>query len=122
MLARVSFIGQGQSAYEAGTQPRLGPGGVLWVSLPMARPGIVAGLSLALMEALADFGAVSVFNFDTFTTAIYKSWFGFFDLQRGAAGIHPADYCTDRDARRTALPQPCALHRIRAQWRQRRFT
>ena len=43
----------------------------------MARPGIVAGLSLALMEALADFGAVSVFNFDTFTTAIYKSWFGF---------------------------------------------
>ena len=36
------------------------------------------------MEALADFGAVSVFNFDTFTTAIYKSWFGFFDLQSAA--------------------------------------
>jgi iron(III) transport system permease protein len=50
----------------------------------MARPGIIAGLSLALMEALADFGAVSVFNYDTFTTAIYKSWFGFFDLRSAA--------------------------------------
>ena len=50
----------------------------------MARPGIIAGLSLALMEALSDFGAVSVFNFDTFTTAIYKAWFGFFDLNAAA--------------------------------------
>ena len=85
MLARVSFIGQGQSAYEAARSLGLGPWGAFFrVSLPMARPGIVAGLSLALMEALADFGAVSVFNFDTFTTAIYKSWFGFFDLHSAA--------------------------------------
>ena len=85
MLARVSFLGQGPSAYEAGRSLGLGPwAAFLRVSLPMARPGIVAGLSLALMEALADFGAVSVFNFDTFTTAIYKSWFGFFDLQSAA--------------------------------------
>ena len=46
----------------------------------MARPAIGAGLALALMETLADFGAVSVFNFDTFTTAIYKTWYGFFSL------------------------------------------
>lgn len=39
----------------------------------MARPAIGAGLALAIMETLADFGAVSVFNFDTFTTAIYKT-------------------------------------------------
>ncbi|MCB1786590.1 MAG: iron ABC transporter permease [Chromatiaceae bacterium] len=85
MLARVSFLGQGQSAYEAARSLGLGPWGAFFrVSLPMARPGIIAGLSLALMEALADFGAVAVFNFDTFTTAIYKAWFGFFDLQSAA--------------------------------------
>lgn len=85
MLARVSFLGQGQSAFEAARSLGLSP----WqafsrVSLPMARPAIIAGLSLALMEALADFGAVAVFNYDTFTTAIYKAWFGFFDLQSAA--------------------------------------
>jgi len=85
MLARVAFLGQGQSAYEAGRSLGLGPWAAFFrVSLPMARPAIIAGLSLALMEALADFGAVSVFNFDTFTTAIYKSWFGFFDLHSAA--------------------------------------
>ena len=85
MLARVSFLGQGQSAYEAARSLGLGPWAAFFrVSLPMARPGIIAGLSLALMEALADFGAVAVFNYDTFTTAIYKAWFGFFDLHSAA--------------------------------------
>ena len=54
------------------------------VALPMARPAIGAGVALALMETLADFGAVSVFNFDTFTTAIYKTWYGFFSLSSAA--------------------------------------
>lgn len=54
------------------------------VGMPMAKPGIIVGLSLVLMETLADFGAVSVFNFDTFTTAIYKAWYGFFNLQAAA--------------------------------------
>lgn len=85
MLARVSFLGQGQATYEAARSLGRGPWSAFFhVSLPMARPGIIAGLSLALMEALADFGAVSVFNFDTFTTAIYKAWFGFFDLNSAA--------------------------------------
>ncbi|MGB5467435.1 MAG: iron ABC transporter permease [Sedimenticolaceae bacterium] len=85
MLARVSFLGQGRSAYEAGRSLGLGPWAAFFrVSLPMARPGIIAGLSLAMMEALADFGAVAVFNYDTFTTAIYKAWFGFFDLHSAA--------------------------------------
>ena len=51
------------------------------ISIPTARPAIVAGLSLALMETLADFGTVAIFNYDTFTTAIYKAWFGLFNLQ-----------------------------------------
>jgi len=36
------------------------------------------------METLADFGAVSIFNYDTFTTGIYKAWFGFFSLSAAA--------------------------------------
>lgn len=56
----------------------------LHVGLPMAKPGVLVGLSLVMMETLADFGAVAVFNFDTFTTAIYKAWYGFFNLEAAA--------------------------------------
>ncbi|MGD8309848.1 MAG: iron ABC transporter permease [Chromatiales bacterium] len=85
MLSRVAFLGQGQAAFEAARVLGMGSWSAFFrVALPMARPGIVAGLSLALMEALADFGAVSVFNFDTFTTAIYKAWFGLFNLEAAA--------------------------------------
>jgi iron(III) transport system permease protein len=49
------------------------------VALPLARPAIVAGLSLALMETLADYGTVSYFGIGVFTTGIFKAWFGFGD-------------------------------------------
>ncbi len=44
------------------------------VALPLARPAIAAGAGLALMETLADFGAVKHFAVDTFTTGIYQAW------------------------------------------------
>jgi iron(III) transport system permease protein len=44
---------------------------VVW---PMARPAIIAGATLVTMETVADFGAVSYFAVDTFTTGIYKAW------------------------------------------------
>ena len=82
MLARTAFLTQGRSTLEAAQTLGYGPIGVFWrVALPMARPAIVAGTSLALMETLADFGTVATFNYDTFTTAIYKAWFGVFSLQ-----------------------------------------
>jgi iron(III) transport system permease protein len=85
MLARTAFIAQGRSTFDAARSLGLSTWASFWrVSLPLARPTMVAGLSLALMEALADFGAVSVFNFDTFTTAIYKTWFSLFDLHSAA--------------------------------------
>ncbi len=85
MLARTAFMAQGRSTFDAARSLGLGTWASFWrVSLPLARPAMIAGLSLALMEALADFGAVSVFSFDTFTTAIYKTWFGFFDLRSAA--------------------------------------
>jgi len=44
------------------------------VALPLARPAIAAGIALALMETLADFGVSSYFGIQTFTAGIYKSW------------------------------------------------
>ncbi|MCG6976707.1 MAG: iron ABC transporter permease [Acidiferrobacterales bacterium] len=85
MLARTAFMGQGRNVLDTGRVLGLSPwASFLRISLPMARPAIAAGIALALMETLADFGAVSIFNYDTFTTAIYKAWFGFFDLAAAA--------------------------------------
>lgn len=85
MLARAAFSAQGHSLFETGRVLGLSPYGAFWrVALPMARPAIAAGVALALMEALSDFGAVSIFNYDTFTTAIYKAWFGLFSLTAAA--------------------------------------
>lgn len=81
LLARNAFLTQGKRALEAAQLFGLGNWTSFFrVALPMARPWIVAGLTLVLMETLADFGAVSIFNYDTFTTAIYKAWFGLFSL------------------------------------------
>ncbi|WP_236903769.1 ABC transporter permease [Comamonas serinivorans] len=44
------------------------------VALPMIRPALVAGLALALMEVLADYGVVTYFGIQTFTAGIYKAW------------------------------------------------
>ena len=85
LLARGAFKTQGKRAMEAAQS--LGwsqTSSFFKVALPMARPWIAGGLLLVLMETLADFGAVSIFNFDTFTTAIYKAWFGFFSLPAAA--------------------------------------
>ncbi|WP_367111099.1 ABC transporter permease [uncultured Psychrobacter sp.] len=85
LLARQAFLSQGRRAIEAGQMLGLNRSQVLFrLALPQALPWIIGGLLLASMETLADFGAVSVFNVDTFTTAIYKAWFGFFSLTTAA--------------------------------------
>lgn len=85
LITRNAFLTQGvrtlEVAQSMGYNRRQG---FFRVALPMARPWIAGGLMLVLMEALADFGAVSIFNYDTFTTAIYKAWFGFFSLSAAA--------------------------------------
>lgn len=81
MLARSAFLNQGRKLMDAGRLLGLNRRQAFFkVAIPVARPAIVAGLALALMETLADFGAVSVFNYDTFTTAIYTAWNGLFNL------------------------------------------
>ncbi|WP_242678725.1 ABC transporter permease [Psychrobacter pygoscelis] len=85
LLARQAFLSQGRRAIEAGQMLGLSRLQVFFkLALPQALPWIIGGLLLACMETLADFGAVSVFNVDTFTTAIYKAWFGFFSLTTAA--------------------------------------
>ena len=82
LIARNAFLTQGKHALEVAQSLGLSPTvGFFRVALPMARPWIVGGVMLALMETLADFGTVAVFNYDTFTTAIYKAWFSLFSLQ-----------------------------------------
>ena len=85
LLARQAFLSQGRRAIEAGQMLGLSRSRVFFrLALPQALPWVIGGLLLAAMETLADFGAVSVFNVDTFTTAIYKAWFGFFSLTTAA--------------------------------------
>ncbi len=49
------------------------------VVIPMARPAIIAGLTLALMETLADYGTVQYFGVTTFTTGIFRTFYGLGD-------------------------------------------
>ncbi len=84
LLARGAFQQQSVCLLEASrTLGHSLSRGFLHLALPMARPAIVAGIALALMETLADFGTVQHFAVRTFTTGIYEAWFGLGD--RGAA-------------------------------------
>lgn len=84
LLARSAFLTQGRRALEAAQTLGYSTTQAAWrVALPMARPWIAAGMALVCMETLADFGAVSIFGVNTFTTAIYRAWLGLFSV-RGA--------------------------------------
>ncbi|MCH8182892.1 MAG: iron ABC transporter permease [Proteobacteria bacterium] len=80
LLARAAFNEQSVCVLEASRALGRGPWrGFFQVALPLARPAIATGVALALMEALSEFGAVQYFAVDTFTTGIYRTWFGLGD-------------------------------------------
>ncbi|CAI08909.1 putative iron utilization protein [Aromatoleum aromaticum EbN1] len=80
LLARTAFLERASGMLEAGRSLGLGPWGCFFrVSLPLARPAVIAGTALALMETLADFGTVAYFGVQTFTTGIYQAWFSLGD-------------------------------------------
>ncbi|HEX2829566.1 MAG TPA: iron ABC transporter permease [Burkholderiales bacterium] len=80
LLARSAFLEQSDSMLEVARVCGYGAWGTfLRVALPLARPAIVAGTALALMETLADFGTVSYFGVQTFTTGIFRAWFSMGD-------------------------------------------
>ncbi|HEY9886763.1 MAG TPA: iron ABC transporter permease [Candidatus Obscuribacterales bacterium] len=77
MLARVAFQEQSLCTLEASRSLGCNPWrSFVTVALPLARPAIAAGTALALMETLNDFGTVEYFSVPTFTTGIYRTWFG----------------------------------------------
>jgi len=77
LLSRAAFIEQSVCVLEVSRTLGCGPGKVFFrVGLPLARPAIIAGLSLVLMETLADYGTVQYFGVSTFTTGIFRTWFG----------------------------------------------
>ena len=85
MLARAAFLEQCQCVLEVSRTLGRGP----WrsftrVGLPLARPAIVAGLALVMMETIADYGTVHYFGVPTFTTGIYRTWFGLGDPSAAA--------------------------------------
>lgn len=81
VIARASFLQRSRSMLEAG---RL-MGSSSWrtffkISLPVARPAIIGGLSLVIMEVLNDYGAVKYYGVSTFTTGIFRAWFSLGDI------------------------------------------
>src|SRR5690606_23597834 len=87
LLARAAFADRSPSLGEAARSLGLSRRRVWWrVTWPVARPAVVAGCALALMETLADFGTVSYFAVDSFTAGIYRAWQGMGD-RVGAARL-----------------------------------
>jgi iron(III) transport system permease protein len=85
LLVRVAFLEQSTAVLEASRSLGKTPWQTLFqVALPMARPAIVAGVSLALMETLADYGTVEYFGVSAFTTGIFRTWYGLGELNTAA--------------------------------------
>jgi iron(III) transport system permease protein len=77
LLARVAFLEQSVCTIEASRSLGCNPWRSFFaIALPLARPSIIAGLALALMETLNDLGTVEYFGINTFTTGIYRTWLG----------------------------------------------
>ena len=82
LLCRNSFAGRSGSQFDAARVLGHGPFSAFFrVALPAARPAIVGGLALVLMETLADFGVVGYFSVPTFSTGIFRTWLGLGDPQ-----------------------------------------
>jgi iron(III) transport system permease protein len=80
VLGRSAFLGQSRAALEAARcLGRTYGQAVREVALPLARPALAAGASLAVMEALADFGTVDLLGIQALTSSIYRVWYGTFD-------------------------------------------
>jgi iron(III) transport system permease protein len=81
-LARAAFREQSGAAHDVARALGCGPWRLFWrVGLPLARPAIAAGVSLALMETVADYATVQHFGVQTLTTGIFTTW-----LTAGNAG------------------------------------
>lgn len=77
LLSRMAFLEQSVCVLEVSRTLGASPWRAFTrVAVPLARPAIIAGLSLVLMETLADYGTVQYFGVSAFTTGIFRTWFG----------------------------------------------
>jgi iron(III) transport system permease protein len=75
LLARAAFREQSGCTYEVARALGSGQGALFWrLGLPLARPAIAVGVTLALMETVADYGTVHHFGVQTLTTGIFSTW------------------------------------------------
>lgn len=80
LITRAAFLQQSASAFEASrTMGRSPWRAFVEIAVPLARPAIAAGVALAVMETMADYGTTSHFGLRTFTTQIYSAWFAMGD-------------------------------------------
>ena len=87
LLARNAFASQSSHLQEVSYLLGKSKRQHFWrVAIPLARPALLTGAALVMMEALADFGTVQFFGVSTFTTGIYRTWFGMGELA-GAAQL-----------------------------------
>ena len=84
LLTRASFLTVPTSFYQ--TSSIYGRNTFYYVALPLARPGIIAGLALVLMETISDFGTVDYFALETLTLGVFNVWMGMNSLS-GASQI-----------------------------------
>lgn len=83
LLARQAFSQQNPAWREAARS--LSSRGYLWrVALPLARPALLGGTALVMMEAFADYGTVAYFGIPVLTTGIFRIWFGMGDVAAAA--------------------------------------
>lgn len=81
LVSRSAFLNQSRTVLESGRILGLSRFEISFkLSMPMIRPAIIGGLMLVIMETLSDFGAVEHFAIPTFTTGIFRTWFGMGDL------------------------------------------
>lgn len=81
LVSRASFSRQSATLLEAARTLGHGPAATFRrVALPLARPAMAAGVGLVAMEVLNDYGTVRYYGVQTFTTGIFRSWFGLGDL------------------------------------------
>ena len=80
VLARVAFVNQAAALAEAARTLGAGPRRAFFgVALPAARPAVAGGAAIVMMETVADYGVVDYFGVATFTTGIFRTWFGLGD-------------------------------------------
>lgn len=124
LIVRTAFMERAAGMIDAARVLGLTPlQAFLRISLPLARPAIAAGVALALMETLADYGTVAYFAVPTFTTGIYRAWFSLGDraaaaqLAAGLLAFVLVMLAVERAGRGRARYQDAGLRRAGARQR-----